>query len=73
MGRNNQDNMQKVIALTPGKRYWFFIDNWSIRKKNGLFTGEYDVDNGNALLVSKNGDIWSIPVSHLHIWKMQRK
>lgn len=30
-------------------------------KKNGLFTGNYDKNNGNALFMTKNGDTWSIP------------
>lgn len=60
-----------IKQLMPGKRYWFYIDNWSNRKKDGLFTGDYDPNNGNALLMSKNGDTWSIPVKHLH--KSRRK
>lgn len=50
--------------LVPGKRYKWFINNFDSRMKDGLFTREYDKNNGNALLMTHNGDIWSIPEKH---------
>ena len=47
--------------LVPGKRYKWFINNFDSRMKDGLFTGEYDKNNGNALLITRYGDIWSVP------------
>jgi len=47
--------------LKTGKRYEFPIRIPGNKKKNGLFTGEYDKNNGNAILITKNGETWSIP------------
>ena len=66
---NKMVDMDKNNVPIPGKRYWFYIDNWTDRKKDGLFTGNFDLNNGNALLMSKNGDTWSIPVKDLHAGK----
>ena len=47
--------------LKAGKRYWFNVNNYEPGKvKSGLFTGKYS-SNGNAILMSKNGETWSIP------------
>lgn len=48
-----------------GKRYEWPLNNYDSRKKDGLFTGEYDKYNGNPLLMTKNGEVWSIPVEDL--------
>ena len=44
-----------------GKRYYWFINNYENKIKSGLFTGEYDTNNSNALLITKNGEHWSVP------------
>ena len=50
------------MSLIPGKRYEWPVSNIPADgKKNGLFIGIYDKNNGNALLMTKNGDTWSIP------------
>lgn len=54
-----------MVELIKGKRYEWFINNIENKKKNGLFTGEYDEHNGNALLLTKNGEEWSVPVCDL--------
>ena len=44
------------MSLIPGKRYEWPISNIpSDGKRNGLFTGSYDKENGNALFLTKNG------------------
>lgn len=53
------------MKLTAGKRYWFYINNYDNRCKSGLFTGEYDEHNGNALLMTKDGEQWSIRPNRL--------
>lgn len=50
--------------LKTGTRYWFYVDGYG-KKKNGLFTGEYDKENGNAILKTKNGETWSVPAEDL--------
>ena len=50
--------------LKPGKRYWWFINNYENKKKSGLFTGTFD-NNGNAILITKNGENWSVPLKDL--------
>ena len=55
---------QKRVNLKPGKRYWFHINNYDDRVKNGLFTGEYNAQ-GLALLKTKTGDTWCITPAHL--------
>ena len=54
--------MRELIA---GKRYWFPLTiPCDGRVKSGLFTGQYD-RNGNAFIVTKTGDRWSIPPKNL--------
>ena len=55
---------KKRVNLKPGKRYWFYINNYDDRVKNGLFTGEYTAQ-GLALLQTRTGDTWSITPGHL--------
>ena len=55
------------MELVPGKRYWWYVDNISDRKRVGLFTGEYDYRNGNAVLITKWGERWSIPIDNLNL------
>ena len=53
--------MEKKLIV--GKRYtWPSSNAHGARWVNGLFTGEYDKANGNALLLTKNGERWSVPV-----------
>lgn len=60
------------MELIPGKRYEWCIyghinpNDVSNPKflRNGLFTGEYE-KNGNALLTTREGEEWSIPVEGL--------
>lgn len=53
------------MALIQGKRYEWHINNYENKKKDGLFTGEYDKVNGNAILLTRNGEKWSVPVGDL--------
>lgn len=57
------------MVPVKGKRYEWHINNYDDRKKNGLFTGEYDKNNGNAILLTKNGETWSICVENLSVYK----
>lgn len=57
--------MVKDMKLIKGKRYEWYINNYENKKKNGLFIGEYDKANGNAILLTRNGEEWSIPVEDL--------
>ncbi len=57
------------MVPVKGKRYEWYINNYDDRKKNGLFTGEYDKNNGNAILLTKNGETWSICVENLSVYK----
>ena len=50
--------------MKQGKRYWFYINNWEPKIKSGLFTGEYNA-NGHAVLVTKTGERWAIPIKDL--------
>lgn len=50
-----------------GKRYEWHINNYENKKKDGLFTGEFDKANGNAILLTRNGEEWSVPVKDLKI------
>lgn len=50
-----------------GMRYEWYINNYGDKKKDGLFTGEYDKANGNAILLTRNGERWSVPVEDLVI------
>ena len=54
----------KRSSLVKGKRYEWYINNYENKKKNGLFTGEFDI-NGCALLLTRNGESWSVPVDKL--------
>lgn len=54
-----------MVKLIKGKRYEWFLNNVEDKKKNGLFTGNYDEKNGNALLLTKNGELWSVPAENL--------
>lgn len=51
--------------LEAGTRYWFYINSYENKKKSGLFTGSYDKENGNAILKTKKGEIWSVPAEDL--------
>lgn len=53
------------MRLTKGKRYTWYINNYENKIKSGLFTGEFDKNNGNAILMTKNGETWSIPIENL--------
>lgn len=53
------------MELIQGKRYEWYINNYEDKKKNGLFTGEYDKSNGNAILLTRYGERWSVPVEDL--------
>ena len=52
------------MKLIKGKRYNWYINNYENKTKNGLFTGDFDKNN-NAILMTKNGEVWSIPVKDL--------
>ena len=52
--------------ITKGKRYWWYINNYENKIKSGLFTGEYDKKNGNAILLTKNGEHWGVPERNLN-------
>lgn len=56
------------MKLITGKRYWWYINNYENKKKSGLFTGVF-ADNGNAILITKNGETWSIQKKDLRINK----
>ena len=51
--------------LERGKKY-----KWRLTKgtKSGVFIGEYD-DSGNAIMKTKNGEVWSIPVEDIIEYK----
>lgn len=53
------------MKLIPGRRYEWHINNIDFKKKDGLFTGEFDEKNGNALLRTRNGEMWSVPAEDL--------
>lgn len=53
--------------LIEGKRYMWPSSNVpGSRWVNGLFTGEYK-DNGNAILMTKDGETWSVPVDECQL------
>lgn len=64
------------MELIPGKRYEWCIyahinpDDVTNPKflRNGLFTAEYD-KNGSALLITREGEEWSVPVENLRKWR----
>lgn len=49
--------------LISGKRYWFW-SGYHIR--SGLYGGETDANNGNAIVCEKDGTRWSIPAEDLY-------
>lgn len=53
-------------VLIPGKRYEWYTNNIDYKKKDGLFTGEF-YKNGNAKLLARNGEEWSVPVEDLKL------
>lgn len=53
-------------GLVAGKRYYFPINNYGGVLKSGLFTGRFDV-NASAILMTREGEMWSIPVKDLCI------
>ena len=52
------------MKLKKGKRYAWYINNYENKMKNGLFTGNFDKNN-NSILMTKNEEVWSIPVKDL--------
>ena len=52
------------MELIKGRRYEWYINNYENKKKDGLFTGEYET-NGNAILLTRSGEQWSVPVEEL--------
>ena len=58
------------MILIKGKRYeWPICLPFDGRMANGLFTGRYSEKNGNALFLSKNGQVWSVPVRNCKKYK----
>lgn len=53
------------MELKKGKRYAWYINNYENKMKNGLFTGDFDKNNNNSVLMTKNGEVWSIPIKDL--------
>ena len=53
------------MRITKGKRYTWYINNYEDKIKSGLFTGNFDKNNGNAILITKEGETWSIPLQDL--------
>ena len=53
------------MQITKGKKYSWYIDNYENKTKNGLFTGDFDKNNGNAILTTEEGKTWSIPLKDL--------
>ena len=53
------------MQITKGKRYTWYINNYENKTKSGLFTGSFDKNNGNAILMTKSGETWSIPLTDL--------
>ena len=56
------------MQITKGKRYtWHInhINNYEDKMKDGFFTGDFDKNNGNAILMTKEGEFWSIPLQEL--------
>lgn len=53
------------MQITKGKRYTWYINNFEDKMKDGLFTGDFDKDNGNAILITEDGITWSIPLLNL--------
>lgn len=53
------------MQITKGKRYTWYLNNYEDKIKSGLFTGKFDKNNGNAILMTKEGETWSIPLENL--------
>ena len=53
------------MKLKKGKRYTWYVNNYENKMKNGLFTGDFDKKNNNSILITKNGEVWSIPIKNL--------
>ena len=55
------------MQLIAGKRYMWPAKPQvhGTRWVNGLFTGEYDSVNGNAILMTANGERWSVPTEEI--------
>ena len=57
------------MKLKRGKRYYWYplLLGCVYQGKilSGLFTGEYDENNGNAILITKWGERWSVPEKHV--------
>lgn len=52
------------MKLQTGKRYaWPITIPSDGRMKSGLFTGQY-AKNGNAILITKTGEEWSVPAEN---------
>lgn len=60
------------MILVKGKRYeWPVTIPFDGRKVNGLFTGRYNAKNGNALFLTKKGEVWSVPAENCKLYKMK--
>ena len=59
--------------LIPGKRYEWNINNVDSKKKSGIYTGQFDPHNGNATLVTKTGEFWSVPAYMLTLKKGKKR
>lgn len=53
-----------MMKLEKGKRYVWRINDYEDKTKDGLFTGEFDA-NGNAILMTRSGEEWSVPAEEL--------
>lgn len=62
----------EIMDSVKGGRYKWYINNVGDKKKDGLFTGEYDKQNGNALLLTRNVETWSIPEKELKMVKKKK-
>ena len=49
------------MELVTGKRYEWTIYNYGGKSMTGLFTGKYD-EQGSAILLTKWGDEWHVPI-----------
>ena len=58
------------MKLKKGKRYmWPITIPCDGRMKNGLFTGDYDTISGNAILITKTGERWSVPAKNCILFR----
>ena len=63
-----------IIKLKVGKRYWWYIIADIKRHiRSGFFTGKYSKYSGDPILLTKEGDSWSIPIEDLHIFKNKKE